>query len=579
MNLPMPSSARPSSSGAGHTPPLDLSLSLRTVESTGPLSPSEKESTQQKRARLLRVVPTRQLTRTLIELTNDEPEDEEEEEEEELDDTPVPTLSYNMTSAARSEYFASVAANMSSKMAMLAKNGRRSTGLIRGGPSLPRPGQLQPPAAPSSNTTPVRERPSQPKTGSRESSAGPTPAQPTSTRMSVDPMSANQQGAAAAVSAAVTITEASAPAALRKPVSLQVQISEDPRSRSGSAPPPRLPLTESPATPISMGRRTGRNARAIIVVDEDTAPAPVAQSAEVKAFNPEGKKIEIIGELGKGATSSVFKGSIDGELVALKQINVSNVKNVKAMRTALKAEVDTMKQMNHPNILKYYAIFYSRVNQEINIVLEFVEGLVGQKLISKNGNFLKEPIAAQITAQTLSALVFLKRKLIIHRDVKPDNLIISSDGVVKLIDFGTCARLQSGSSHRNSTVGTPWYVAPEVINGEDYSFSADIWSVGCSIIEYATGKPPFHDSNSVAALFKMVEGEHPPFPPVSENFTSVCKTFVQACWNRDFKNRITAEDALEHPYIKKKASVKELAELVQATLARSKASAEEEFVL
>jgi hypothetical protein len=297
MNLPLPASARPSNSGAGHTPPLELSLSLRTVESSGPLSPSEKESTQQKRARLQRVVPTRQLTRTLIELTNDEPEDgEEEDEEEEVDDAPVPTLSYNMTSAARSEYFASVAANMSSKMAMLAKNGRRSTGLIRGGPSLPRPGQLQPPAAPSSNTTPVRERP---KPGSRESSAGPAPAQPSSARMSHDPMAANQPRAPAAVLATVTISEAPAPANVRKAatVTLQAQEAEDQRARSGSAPPPRLPLTESPATPISMGRRTGRNARAIIVVEEDTTPAPVAQSAEVKAFNPEGKKIEIIGEV------------------------------------------------------------------------------------------------------------------------------------------------------------------------------------------------------------------------------------------------------------------------------------------
>lgn len=135
-------------------------------------------------------------------------------------------------------------------------------------------------------------------------------------------------------------------------------------------------------------------------------------------------------------------------------------------------------------------------------------------------------------------------------------MLINTDGIIKLIDFGTVARLSASATHRNSTVGTPWYVAPEVrtltspipnyslhrlfrylcarqvINGDDYGYTADVWSVGCTLLEFVTGKPPYHDQNSVAALFKMVEEPHPPVPT---NLTKECIDFLNACFKRDHK--------------------------------------------
>merc|ERR1712100_524858 len=112
--------------------------------------------------------------------------------------------------------------------------------------------------------------------------------------------------------------------------------------------------------------------------------------------------------------------------------------------------------------------------------------------------------------------------------------------------MGSFAALQQANQVRNSTVGTPWYAAPEVVEGEAYSMQADIWSIGCSVIELVSGKPPYSDLNSVAALFRMVEEPHPPIPAV---LSKQCAAFVMRTFERDWRQRPLASEMLRDPWL------------------------------
>jgi len=147
---------------------------------------------------------------------------------------------------------------------------------------------------------------------------------------------------------------------------------------------------------------------------------------------------------------------------------------------------------------------------------------------------------------------------VIHRDLKPDNVLISVEAVLKLIDFGTATRVQpTEEAKRRSTVGTPWYCAPEVINGLDYGKRCDVWSIGCFAIELVSGKPPFDDLNEIACLFKMAEGHPPPLPT---GISAECTDFLVKCLQSNWLERPTATELLQHPFLaislKREAKIK-----------------------
>lgn len=262
-------------------------------------------------------------------------------------------------------------------------------------------------------------------------------------------------------------------------------------------------------------------------------------------FSLKGKVLEIVKELGSGATATVWKGMIDGCVVALKQFELENMENKKRreLRKSLKIEVDMMREHTHPNILRYFGSFYSSKTMELNVVIEFVSaGDVTGRI--KSGP-LNEVASAHIIFQTLQGLAFLHAKSIMHRDIKPDNLLLDFDGTVKLADFGIAAQLEDSAEKRMSSVGTPWYTAPEVINGEEYSFTCDVWSLGCTLFELITARPPYADANPMIAVYKMTENLHPPLPP---NCSSLCQQFLLCCWARG-DARPSARDLLYHPWI------------------------------
>lgn len=282
-------------------------------------------------------------------------------------------------------------------------------------------------------------------------------------------------------------------------------------------------------------------------------PRPADEGARKFQLDPEvgfslkGKVLEIVEELGSGATATVFKGMIDGCVVALKQFELENLENKKRreLRKSLKIEVDMMKDHVHPNILQYFGSFYSSKTMELNVVIEYVSARDVTSQI-KSGP-LNEVAAAHIVFQTLQGLAFLHAKNIMHRDIKPDNLLLDHDGTVKLADFGIAAQLENDAEKRTSSVGTPWYTAPEVINGEEYSYTCDVWSLGCTLFELLTARPPYADANPMIAVYKMTENLHPPLPP---NCSSLAQQFLLCTWVRG-DARPSARDLLFHPWLAK----------------------------
>ena len=275
-------------------------------------------------------------------------------------------------------------------------------------------------------------------------------------------------------------------------------------------------------------------------------PHPKFELDPAVGFSLKGKILEVVEELGSGATATVWKGLIDGHSVALKQFELAHMDKKKGrdLRQSLKIDVDMMKTHAHPNVLQYFGSFFSRKTMELNVVIEYVASGDITGRIPAGG--LNECVSAHIIYQTLLGIQFLHDHRILHRDIKPDNLLLDTDGSVKLADFGIAAQLEDQAERRMSSVGTPWYTAPEVINGEEYSFGCDIWSTACTLYELITGKPPYADANPMVAVYKMTENAHPPLPA---NASPLCQEFLLCAWVRDTATRPTVQQSLCHPWL------------------------------
>ncbi|OEL30841.1 Mitogen-activated protein kinase kinase kinase NPK1 [Dichanthelium oligosanthes] len=200
--------------------------------------------------------------------------------------------------------------------------------------------------------------------------------------------------------------------------------------------------------------------------------------------------------IGSGAFGQVYLGmDLDsGELLAVKQVLIgsSNATREKAQAHVmeLEDEVRMLKNLSHPNIVRY--IGTAREENTLNILLEFVPGGSIQSLLGRLGSF-PEAVIKKYTKQLLNGLVYLHRNGIIHRDIKGANILVDNKGCIKLADFGASKQVEklATATAAKTMKGTPYWMAPEVIVGSGHNCSADIWSVGCTVIEMATGKAPW----------------------------------------------------------------------------------------
>ncbi|MCJ1422518.1 hypothetical protein MMC29_000398 [Sticta canariensis] len=247
--------------------------------------------------------------------------------------------------------------------------------------------------------------------------------------------------------------------------------------------------------------------------------------------------------LGKGAFGSVFRALNmgTGETVAVKQVKLADLP--KSELRVITLEIDLLKNLDeqHPNIVKYRGFVKSA--ESLNIILEYCEN-GSLHSISKNFGKFPENLVGLYMSQVLHGLLYLHEQGVIHRDIKGANILTTKQGLVKLADFGVATR--TTTLHESSVVGTPYWMAPEVIELSGATTASDIWSLGCTVIELLDGRPPYHKLQPMHALFRIVNDDHPPLP---EGASPIVRDFLMQCFQKDPNLRVSARKLLKHPWI------------------------------
>jgi mitogen-activated protein kinase kinase kinase 19 len=229
--------------------------------------------------------------------------------------------------------------------------------------------------------------------------------------------------------------------------------------------------------------------------------------------------------------------TLTGEQIAVKQVSLHpDVEKAEKQYEKLQHEVGLLRSLSHMNIVGYRGTDFDESTRTVNIFMEYVPGGSITQNLKLFGAF-DETIFKRYTGQILDGIEYLHEQGIVHRDIKGANVMICPSGAIKLIDFGCakqfclqpdCSLSQSGLF--KSMVGTPYWMAPEVITESGFRKKSDIWSIGCTVFEMATGKPPFYDMEPTAALYHIGLGAKPPRLP--DSFSSAAISFVQSCLTR-----------------------------------------------
>lgn len=251
----------------------------------------------------------------------------------------------------------------------------------------------------------------------------------------------------------------------------------------------------------------------------------------------------IIKQIGEGASGSVHIATkvTTEEYFALKRVKPKSNKETDNLLN----EIALMQASNHGNLLRYFECY--KHEGYYWLVVELMRCNLTDMVLERAG-YIPEKIMAYICAETLKGLHFLHLQHRIHRDIKSDNVLVSLEGDVKIGDFGYAAQLTTDRNMRNTVVGTPSWMAPELVTGTKYDCKVDIWSLGILAIELAEGEPPYLRETPMKALFYIATRPSPTLKDRrrwSEEFTS----FIAACLQKNPKQRPTALELLEHPFI------------------------------
>ncbi|GLB44310.1 putative P21-Rho-binding domain containing protein [Lyophyllum shimeji] len=359
---------------------------------------------------------------------------------------------------------------------------------------LPRP----PIGAPSKSSPAVTTPATQPAPGAAGALAGPPPVKPLQPTKKVQ---INAEDKAKAAAAGGTGGVAAAAAALEKPkekrisTMTEVQIMEKLRS---------------------------------VVSDED----PKLIYSKIK-------------KVGQGASGHVYvaKTLATGKKVAIKEMDLSH----QPRKELIVNEILVMKESQHPNIVNFLDSYLVK-NNELWVVMEYMEGGALTDIIENNT--LEEDQISSICFETCKGLGHLHSQSIIHRDIKSDNVLLDALGRVKITDFGFCAKLTDQKSKRATMVGTPYWMAPEVVKQKEYGAKVDIWSLGIMAIEMIENEPPYLDEEPLKALYLIATNGTPTLKK-PEALSRELKGFLAVCLCVDVASRATANELLEHEFLKK----------------------------
>jgi mitogen-activated protein kinase kinase kinase len=265
--------------------------------------------------------------------------------------------------------------------------------------------------------------------------------------------------------------------------------------------------------------------------------------------------------IGQGSFGCVYLAlhAVTGELLAVKQVetpspgaNSQSDSRKKGMIEALKREISLLRDLRHPNIVQYLGCGSS--SEYLNIFLEYVPGGSVQTMLNSYGA-LPEPLVRSFVRQILNGLSYLHNRDIIHRDIKGANILVDNKGTIKISDFGISKKLEAtnilnganNNKHRPSLQGSVFWMAPEVVKQTSYTRKADIWSLGCLVVEMMTGTHPFPDCTQLQAIFKI--GGSKAAPTIPDHASAEAKQFLSQTFEIDHNKRPSADDLMLSPFL------------------------------
>jgi len=286
---------------------------------------------------------------------------------------------------------------------------------------------------------------------------------------------------------------------------------------------------------------------------------PLKKLSEESLTKQPDEVFDLLEKLGEGAYGSVFKAIYKeaGQVVAIKQVPVES-----DLQEIIK-EIAIMQQCDSPFVVKYYGSYFK--NTDLWIVMEYCGAGSVADIIRLRRKTLTEDEIATVLKDTLKGLEYLHFMRKIHRDVKAGNILLNTDGHSKLADFGVAGQLTDTMAKRNTVIGTPFWMAPEVIQEIGYDCVADVWSLGITAIEIAEGKPPYSDIHPMRAIF-MIPTKPPPTFRDTEKWSPEFFDFVSKCLVKSPAQRASATKLLKHPFVKNANGHNILKEMIQEAM-------------